>query len=186
MNDFRKKLYNQTPLKILSFLSTRMSAVFSAGDVQTETKASKGAVNHALKLLFSLKILSREKKGNLFLYKINSDSALLKQFKIFETLFDINEVLGEIKPYCRRIVLYGSCAGGLNNEKSDIDIFIESEYKGNVQKIVNKYKSDDLRIQAVIQDPLEIIASKNADKVFFEQVKKGIILWEGKPVHEAF
>ena len=53
-----------------------------------------------------------------------------------------------------------------------------------MQKLINKCRVGKYRIQAVIQDPLEIAAAKNADRVFFEQVKKGIVLWKGRPVYE--
>lgn len=185
MDDIQKRLYNPTPLKILSFLSTRIKESFSARDVQIGAKSSKGAVNQTLRLLSALQILTCERKGNLFLYKTNSNSIILGQFKIFETLLNIQEVVEEIKPYCHQIILYGSCAIGSNGKDSDIDMFIKTEHKIKVQKIINRYKDDDLRIQAVIQDPLEILSSKKADKVFFEQVKKGITLWEGRPTYET-
>lgn len=187
MNIDQKGLYHQTPLKILSFLSVHTSDVFSAKEIQEQTKSSKGATHQVLRLFLNLDILSREEKGNLFLYKPNPNNNILKQFKILETMLGIRKVIEEIQPYCYQIILYGSCSSGDNSQDSDIDLFIKTEYKNKVQKIINKYKDNDndLRIQAVIQDPLEILSSKKIDKVFIEQVKKGIILWEGRPVYEA-
>lgn len=183
MNADQKRLYHQTPLKVLSFLSAHTSDVFSAKEIQEQTKSSKGATHQALRLFLNLDILSREGKGNLFLYKTNPNNNILKQFKILETMLGIRKAIEEIQPYCYQIILYGSCSSGDNTQDSDIDLFIKTEYKNKVQKIINKYKDNDLRIQAVIQDPLEILSSKKTDKVFFEQVEKGIILWEGRPVY---
>lgn len=187
MNTDQKMLYHQTSLKILSFLSVRALEIFSAKEIQEQTKSSKGATNQALRLLLDFGILSREKKGNAFLYKLDPDNIILGQFKIFETMLEIRKLIKEIQPYCYQIILYGSCSNGSNTLESDIDLFIKSEdeYKNKIQKLINKYKDNDLQIQAVILDPLEIVSSKRDDKAFYEQVKKGIVLWEGSPDYET-
>lgn len=187
MNDQLKHcLYHQTPLRILSFLSLYTGKIFSAKEISEQTKSSKGATNQVLRLLLKLDILSRSKKGNIFLYKVNFDNDILKQFKKLEILLGIQKLIQDIQPYCYKIILFGSCANGSNTSKSDLDLFIKTEHRGKVQKLMNKYSTSKFEIRPVIQDPLEITAAKKADKVFFEQVKKGIVLWEGRPVHEKF
>lgn len=185
MKDYRQRLYHQLPLKILSFLSQHPDNVFCEGEIKNIVKASTGSVNQTLRLLLELRIVAREKKGNVFLYQINSDNFLLKYFKIFENLLYIHSLVEEIKPYASEVILYGSCAQGINRENSDIDIFIKTEYISKVRKIVYKYKVMDERFKAVILDPLEIVSSKKIDKVFYNEVKKGIVLWEGKPTYEV-
>ena len=101
-------------------------------------------------------------------------------------MLGIQKLIQDIQPYCYKIILFGSCANGSNTSKSDLDLFIKTEHRGKVQKLMNKYSTSKFEIRPVIQDPLEITAAKKADKVFFEQVKKGIVLWEGRPVHEKF
>jgi len=185
MNDIsiKKQLYNQTPLRILSFLSLYPEKLFSAGEISKQTKSSKGATNQLLRLFLLLDILSREKKGNLFLYKINFESFLLRQFKIFENSVKLQPIIKEIKPYCWEIILFGSCADGSNAENSDIDIFIKSEHKNKIRKIINKY-DEDFKIRPVIQDSLELVSAQKTDSVFFEQIRKGIVIWKGRPSHE--
>lgn len=185
MNKDQKQLYHKTPIKILSFLSTHILDIFSAKEISKKTNSSKGATNQTLRLLLKMGILSREQKGNLFLYRLNPDNIVLKQFKIFENILNLRKLIDEIQPYSYQIILYGSCADGYNSQESDIDLFIKTEHKDKVQKLINKYKDNILRIQAVLQDPLEIASSKEEDKVFFEQVKKGIVLWEGRPAYET-
>jgi len=185
MNDqLKHHLYHQISLRILSFLSLYSERIFSAKEISEHTESSKGSTSQAVRLFLKLNILSREKKGNIFLYRVNFDNIALKQFKKFETLLGIQKLIQDIQPYCYQIILFGSCANGANTNKSDLDLFIKTEYKNKVQKLINKYRTSKFRIQAVAQDPLEIVAAKNADKVFFEQVKKGIVLWEGRPVYE--
>lgn len=183
---FTQKLYHKTPLRILSFLSLRPTKIFSAKEISDNIKSSKGATNQSLRLFLTMEVVSREKKGTTFLYRLNFDNIVLKQFKIFEVLLGIQNLIKDIKPYCYQIILFGSCANGSNTERSDIDLFIKTEQKIKVQKFINKFKITNLKIQPVILDPLEIAASKREDKPFYEQIKKGIVLWEGESAHEEF
>ena len=180
----KKHLYHYTPLKLLSFISNHQGEVFSANEIFLATKSSKGATNQILRLLLELDILSREKKGNLFLYTLNADSFVLRQFKIFENLLGLQGLVKEIQKYCYEIVLFGSCAGGANTKESDIDLFIITEYKKEVRRIVAEYKTVDVKYQAIIQDPLESVSSKKEDSVFHGQIKRGITIWKGRPTYE--
>ncbi|MBA2124591.1 hypothetical protein B9J78_06655 [bacterium Unc6] len=180
----KKHLYHYTPLKILSFISNHPGEVFSANEIFRVTKSSKGATNQILRLLLELDILSRERKGNLFLYRLNADNFVLRQFKIFENLLGLQGLVKEIQKYCYEIVLFGSCADGSNIKESDIDLFILTEYKKEVRRIVAEYKTVDVKYQAIIQDPLESVSSKKEDSVFHRQIERGITLWKGRPTYE--
>lgn len=185
MKNNKQRLYHQTPLKILSLLSCHCGDKFCEGDIQKITKSSAGAINQTLRILLNLDIVSREAKGNLFLYTVNQSNCTLKYFKIFETLLYIHNIVRDIKHYASEIVLYGSCAHGENTENSDIDIFIKTEYVSKVRKIINRYRTKDETIKAVVLDPLEIASSRKEDEVFFTEVRKGIVLWKGKPIYEG-
>jgi len=169
---------------MLSFLSGYPGTIFSAKEISKATKSSKGGTSQALRLLLELGLLTRERKGNLFLYKLNADNILLRQFKIFENLLGLQKLIKEIQKYCYKITLFGSRADGSNTTESDIDLFIRTEYIKEVRRIIAKYESTDVKYQAIIQDPLEFISSKKEDSAFHKQVKKGITLWEGKPTYE--
>jgi len=186
MNDpkIKKYLYHHTPLKILSFISNHPGEAFSASEISLVTKSSKGATNQILRLLLELDILSRERKGNLFLYRLKPDSFVLRQFKIFENLIGLQGLVKEIQKYCYEIVLFGSCADGSNTKESDVDLFIITEYKKEVRRIVAKYETMDVKYQVIIQDPLEAVSSKKEDSVFHGQIKRGITIWKGRPTFE--
>lgn len=180
----KKHLYHYTSLKILSFISNHQGEVFSANEICLVTKSSKGATNQILRLLLELDILSRERKGNLFLYRLKPDNFVLRQFKIFENLLGLHGLVKEIQKYCYEIILFGSCSVGSNAKESDIDLFIITEYKKEVRRIVAEYKTVDVKYQAIIQDPLESVSSKKEDSVFHGQIKKGITIWKGRPTYE--
>ena len=183
-SEIKKNLYHQTPLILLSFLSNHPGELFSAEEISKAAKCSKGATNQTLRLLLALDILFREKKGNLFLYKLNAENMLLRQFKIFETLLYLQTLISEIKKYCGEITLFGSRSDGSNTENSDIDLFIRTEKKSTVRKAISKYESPGIKYQVIIQDALESVSMKKEDSVFMQQVKKGVTLWKGKPSYE--
>lgn len=182
----KKFLYNQTSLRILSFLSLHPGIVLSAREISKQTNSSKGATHQTLKILLNLNIVSRQPKGNMFLYKLNLDNFILKQFKVFENLLNLQNLIKKIQPFCYQVVLFGSCASGTNSQESDVDLFIKTEHKSKVRGLISEYGHRDFHINAIIQNPLEIIKAKKVDKAFFEQVKKGITLCEGKPEYEKF
>ena len=179
-----KDLYRRTSLQILVFLSLNPGDVFSAQEISRKAQTSKGATHQTLKRLLFLKIISRERKGNLFLYKLNQDEPILKYFKIFQIILEIQHLIQQIKPYCYQIILFGSCANGENVQGSDIDLFIKTDTPEIVQKFIKKYGYDELHIKAAIYDPLELLEAQKDDKDFFGEVRKGIVLWEGKPDHD--
>lgn len=183
-SNYKKSLYHFTPLKILSFLSLRPVETFSAKEVSQMTSSSKGATNQALRVLLKMGILTRDKRGNLFLYRANLENAVLKQFKIFENTMMLRKLIKKIQPYCYKIVLFGSCATGTNGFNSDIDLFINTNEQDAVQKSITRFNRGKLYLNAAIFNPLDILDAQKKDKVFFEQIKKGIILWEGRPTGE--
>ena len=184
MKNCINNLLHQTPLKILSFLSQHPNKTFCESEIRKLTKSSIGSINQTLRILLNLNIVTRETKGNLHLYNLNNRNPAIKHYKIFEILIYIHSLIKETQPYASEIILYGSCTEGLNSANSDIDIFIKTEHVSKIKKIVNKYRSTDDRFKVVVLDPLEILSSKKTDEVFYNEVKKGIILWKGKPEHE--
>jgi predicted nucleotidyltransferase len=178
----KQLLYHDVPLRILSYISVHHGAVLSADEIRKKAGTSKGGTNQTLRLLVELGMLSREKKGNVFIYKINSDNFILKQFKIFENVLKLQGLVERIKKYSYEIILFGSCAAGTNGEDSDIDIFVRTEENEKVAKLINKYEPG--KIKAIINDTLEHAELKTDDNVLYNQILKGITLWKGKPSYE--
>ncbi|MFH1900972.1 MAG: nucleotidyltransferase domain-containing protein [Candidatus Omnitrophota bacterium] len=97
---------------------------------------------------------------------------------------EIQKLVKSIQPYCYQIILFGSCATGANCAESDIDLFIKTDEKKLVQKVIARFNRSIPHLKTVMYDPLEILEAQKADKAFFNQVKKGITLWEDRPNHE--
>jgi len=184
MNDYIFQIYNKTSLKILSYIAMHNKEDLLAKEVQDKFRLSKGSINQHLKFLLNFDLIKRIKRANLFLYSANNESIILRQFKIFETLLILKDLIKELGPYSYRIILFGSCATGTNVEDSDIDLFIHTESVEKTQKICNKYSYKIISLRPIIQDTLALTITKKQDKAFYEQVKQGIILLEGEPLHE--
>jgi predicted nucleotidyltransferase len=180
----KEQLYHDVPLRILSFVSVQQGVVLSAEEVRRALNISSGATNQTLRLLHELNVVTREKKGNVFLYRVNPDNHILKQFKIFENVIFLRDMVEVIKKYCREIILFGSCADGTNAADSDIDVYILTDYKDKVHKTLHKYKTGK-PLKPIIADPLELAELKDKDKVFYGQIMKGITMWKGKPEYEG-
>lgn len=164
--------------KILYFLIDHPIRNFLESEIQKSTKISKSGVNYALRELVNTDFLFRNKRGKAFFYTLNHKNLIVKQLKVIETITQINGLLKKIKPVTSKIILFGSSSRGENTADSDIDLLIISRNKDLVLKQIKKHKNKR-KIQSIICTNLSFIEKKETDPVFYEQVNKGIILWEG-------
>lgn len=178
----KELLYNRVPLQILSFLTKQRSGQNIYGKkLAEELKISQGGASTILKQIESLGILESRAIGKTIVYDIEYNSPLVKSFRVFENLLELNELVESLKQYCRKIILFGSCSRGEDAYDSDIDLFIiaDKEFTNAIRKEISKY-TIDREIKPVISDALELIQMEKNDKVFLQEVNKGIVLWGGK------
>jgi len=124
----------------------------------------------------------------MYFYSFSKAIAMLRQFKILNTLVLLKPLIEELKNIAKKVILYGSCAEGTDTSESDIDLFIISEQKRKVLQIIRDYSLgkgfEGIKIQPVIQTPVELLKSEEEDKEFFSLVREGITLWE-RPTDES-
>ena len=114
----------------------------------------------------------------MYFYRVNHDNPLLKQFKIFLTLFELSPLIRKIRNRCERIVLYGSCAFGEDFQDSDVDILLISREKGMIKAEIDAFKEQFPRkISSTLINSSEWLTLKKKDNVFYNEVNKGIELW---------
>lgn len=123
--------------------------------------------------------VKKEKLGNLSLYSVDPQDALVKQMKIKRTIELLKPLVARLKDYSQKIILFGSAAQGKDTTDSDFDLFILSNEKEQVQRIVKKSEIGS-RIKPVVKNFLDWMQTKGEDKFFYEEVQKGMILWEEK------
>lgn len=61
------------------------------------------------------------------IYKVNRGNQLIKSFRVFENILEVNSLINLLKQYCRKIILFGSYARGEDTTESDMDLFIEAD-----------------------------------------------------------
>jgi len=167
-------LFSTNTQKILDFLSADPGKQFVANEIQKATSASRAGVNVALRQLAIEKIVLREKKANIYLYCVEPGNPVIKQQKILRCTASLTSLVNKIKPCTEKVVLFGSCSRGENTPRSDIDILVISNEPENVKETISKVK----KVQMVIKTPVQYAELKKNDPVFYEEIIRGIVLWE--------
>ena len=122
-------------------------------------------------------------------YSLNQESPALKQFKILNNILDLNPLIETLKPLAKKIILYGSRANGTNITDSDIDLFIVSskQDEDEIKKIIQDFEKQQknlIEIKPVIRNTAQWMVLEDKDPVYFNELLKGIILWE-KQIDES-
>lgn len=166
-------------LKVISYLAQDPSKEFLVSEIQKATLASRAGVYFALKELIRQGLVSQERRGKVIFYRIVYDDAVIKQFKILKNVIALRPIVSKLKFSSRKITLYGSHSRGENDPSSDIDLFILSKDPEAAKEVVSSIKSRQ-KIQAVIKSASELASFKESEKVFMQEVERGIVLWEEK------
>ena len=175
-----KSYFNSTShQQILAFLSNHPSRSYFDKEVKEATRLSAGATNQALRELAKEGYIRKESKGRMSFYSVDLANPLIRQFKILLNVTAIYALALHLTDHCRKIVLFGSAASGTNVEESDIDLFVLTNSVKEVAGLVGKSPLAE-RIQLVAKKPVDVAALKKSDPIFFEELERGIILWEAQ------
>lgn len=179
MNQIKKYLTVTSHQKVLSFLLNHPSRSYMEKEVVKATKVSKTAVNEALKELANDKLVLREKKGRMSFYSIDLNDPVIRRLKSTENVSLLKPLVEQLRKVSQKIILFGSFAEGTNIEESDIDLFILSDQPENTQRIIQKSPLAE-KIQLVIKKPSEFISFDKKKPIFYQEIERGIVLWEAK------
>ena len=170
-----------TFMSVLEFFLADPAKAYYGREISRKTGVSLGAANSILKLLTELDFLTRERKGNLLIYKLNLKEPSVKQFKILSNVFWLKGLVGELKLDSRKVVIFGSRSQGTDTEESDIDLLIITTEKESVKKKINAFnRKQERHIAPIIVDMNEFISLKKDDKPLYENIERGIVLWEAE------
>jgi len=160
------------------FLSDPMQE-YHEREVVRRTRVSKGSANKILRLLAGLGFLTRQTRGRMVLYRLNHREPVVKQFKILSNVYLLKGLTDQVKEECRRIVLFGSCAEGTDTKDSDIDLFVLTSTKNTVKRRIRDFnRAGDRKVTPIVIDTNELAKLKREDKPLYENVQRGIVLWE--------
>lgn len=150
-------------------------------EVVRKAGISKGSANSILRKLSETGILKRKKTGRMVFYRFNDRSPVARQFKILFNVYSLRELVDQIKPHCKRIMLFGSCAEGLDVSESDVDLFILTQEKKEVMEKVSAYQKNlDRKLSPIIVNANGFTRLKREDRPLYERILKGIMLWESE------
>lgn len=161
---------------ILKYFAAHSGVTLYESEIAKNTQISVGSTNQSLKELLKKEMVCLEKKGNMNFYSLNLDNPLVRQFKITQTISELNSLINKLKPISRRVILFGSCAEGIDTENSDIDIAIVSQEEQEVRKLIKQQKTAR-EIQSLIFNSKDFLVLPDKDKPLYERIQKGIILW---------
>jgi len=179
--DLKDKLLNAVPLRIFAYLCRVPHIPHYEREIARSVEASVGATNQTLKLLLTMGVAEREKKGQLYLYRVITGHPMVREFKKFENVLDLNPLLLRLREVSNKIVLYGSCATGEDTLESDIDLFIVSKDKEKISREIRKEARGARReIRPIVVSVEEYLSMRNKKEIILEEVDKGIILHEKK------
>jgi len=163
--------------RVLGFLSLYPDKAYFGSEISRAANISLGAASNALRELTKAQLLIREKKGKMYFYSVDLKNPLVRQFKVIQNISSLADLMKNLKEVSERIVLFGSAASGTNLEDSDIDLFILANDPRAVAGVVNKSKLAE-KVQLVAKKPIDLPSLKRKDSVFYEEISKGLVLWE--------
>jgi predicted nucleotidyltransferase len=172
---------NITPLgfQILIFLARNPDKHFYIREIAKNTGKSVGGTHKILKSLKEMSFINENKSGKNIYYQINQMNPSIKNFKIFMTINELTSLVNKLKKISKKIILFGSCANGEDTSESDIDILVLTNEKEKINKKILNTKFNR-KIQAVVVNAGDLMKIKEKDKGFYQEINKGITLWEVK------
>ena len=168
--------------RILQFLAKYSDKEYYERDIARQVGVASGSANRALNELYRVGAVKRRQEGKMLFYSISSSGPAITEFKKLINIMLVEPLVEELKDAAKRMVLYGSCAQGTDNSKSDVDIFIVTGKREQINRVIEGFRFpkgyEEIHIQAIIKTPLELLKAGESEQVFLNEVEKGITLWE--------
>jgi len=180
-NEHMFEKMNITPLglQILTFLARNPDKQFYIREIAKNMDKSVGGTHKTLKSLKEMDFIREHKSGKNIYYQINQMNPSIKNFKIFMTINELTPLVNKLKDVSEKIILFGSCANGEDTNESDVDLLVLTNEKEKVNKKIINMKFNR-KIQAVVVNTSDLMKIKEKDKGFYQEINKGIILWDVK------
>jgi len=91
--------------QILKYLIRHVGESLYENEIAKNIPISIDSANQSLKFLLKKDMVTLEKKGNMNFYILNLDNPLVRQYKITQTIAELNGLLNKLKPLTKRIIL---------------------------------------------------------------------------------
>ncbi len=168
-----------TFMTILQFFLADPMKEYHEREVVRKAGVSKGSANKILRLLADLDLLRREGKGRMMFYRLNLKEPVVRQSKVLINVYGLKKLTDTLKQHTRRIILFGSCSQGTDVKESDFDLLILTSEKEYVRSKISSFnRKSERKVAPIIVDATEFVSLKREDKPLYENIQRGIILWE--------
>jgi predicted nucleotidyltransferase len=164
---------------VLSFLAENPAKDYVTTEIKEGTAISRQGVYLALIELEKEGLVSKTKKSKMSLYRINHENIIVKQFKILKMVMFLHDLIKPLSQITDKVILFGSASRGEDRADSDIDLFIQSENAEDVTAEIKKFRSKR-KIQAKILGAVALSQMKDDDRVLYDEIMRGTVLWEKK------
>lgn len=167
--------------KILKIFFENPAEEFHVRELAKLLKIAPTTATKYADLLTRQKILEKRREINLILYRANMES---NSYRINKTFYNINKIIGsglvsfieEKFNHPEAISLFGSYAKGENTKKSDIDLFILSESKRELN-LTEFEKTLKCRIQFFTFNRKSFEEMKEKNKELLNNILNGHVLY---------
>lgn len=172
-----KNMLKESELKILDYLTASVEGRGFISQIARDTGISKGEVSKAVKVLKSAGLVSSEQSGRNMVCFVDRRLPVFACLRVTFNLLEIVPKTVDLGKCTDKIILFGSCAYGTDTADSDIDLLVITRDKAKAEKAARKIKLSR-SVQWVIKTPQEYVVLNSKEKVFAEEISKGIVLWE--------
>lgn len=165
--------------KVMDYLLDHMGEKQYLSQIARSSGTSGSTCHQILEKKFAEGLVKKEKLGNLSLYFLNSNDLMVRQRKVARTIESLSPLVKRLENISQKIILFGSAAQGIDTADSDVDLCILTAEKEEAREMVRKAKLRR-KIQVVYKNYLEWVKLKKEDRVFYDEISKGRVLWEEK------
>ncbi len=172
-----EEIFATSYARVLRFLAYHAGRSFYEQEIVERTGVSRSAVNLATRSLHRAGLLLLERRGRMNFYAADDRHPFVRQFKVLNTVAQLEPLLRALRSLARQITLFGSCAEGTDTPDSDVDLFIIAPERSRVMAVISHHHFER-PVRPVIANSQELAAMKENEPAFYAQIQRGIVLWE--------
>lgn len=169
----RLNIWSKSTYKILEVLSADPNERLHVREIARRSDTSPSTASNILRELEKENMLTKEVVGRQTFYTVNMNNPVIKQFKVFDNVLNLYDIVNKLKDVSDKIVLFGSASQGTNTKKSDIDLFIKTS---NPDDVKERIRGSEM-ISPIIVRSGDFQVFKKENEALYENIKKGIVLW---------
>jgi predicted nucleotidyltransferase len=175
------KIRDGIEMGILSTLAREPDREFYQRQIAQIAGVSVGGTSQRLREIVERGLVTARKSGRMIFYRYNLDDPLARQYKILLSVNEIHDLVRDLAPHSRRVVLFGSCAAGTDVLESDIDLLVVSQEAKLVRKVVSSHTDTVGReITPVVVSANQFRQLRTKDRALYDRVNSGMVLWEAE------